>query len=843
MDSNQTRFHALLSREDWQDGPDRGLAWDPAAGALSLRPRLFLAPERPVPGPARRRGAACDRFGNGYWITEDGREIHRQRAGATAAQRLWPDPEAAPPPPTAAGPFRPVPEALVPAELQGLAVTEHHYLVAGTVSPPGLLVFDLYLGGPSARVLWRRPFAPVDLAAVPGGGLWVLDRGEGLRFWSLDRSFRPAGGGGPAPGAFRPLGRPRHRQPAAPRAGAAVALSEPNPIALTALPDGSLLVLNAAEAGGSATLSRYVQGHAAGSARLELPTDALEPAPGRVPAAPVRPLAASDLAFLPDSPDAAVPLTGTLYVLTAADSQCFAFALSAGPDSLALEPLILYLPMPHAGRRGLIAAPDGVYYDCAGQWLRLAPQTRPRHEPVGVFTSRVLDGHEQNCLWHRLFLDAVIPAGAAVVVETRVSNDLIVHDNGRSHLPETIPWVPEPVPYRRRPGSELPYHRPFPDAAPDDPTAGTWETLLQRARGRYLQFRLTLQGNGRTTPLIRAARIYYPRFSYLTQYLPDIYQDNEASAAFLDSFLANPEGLFTALADQMAQARILSDPRATPPEYLDWLAGWFGLMLDTGWGEARRRLFLTHAFDFYRFRGTLTSLVRAIRLATDAAADESIFTADIRPWVGLPTAVAMHGSSFRIVEGYVSRTEVEAARPLLEGERPPGDDAYAQRQFQEFMRRRYLRIERYNERSGTAHASFRELRWSEEPPASEALRRDWEDFRAEALPRIRQAHRFTVLLPVTADGGERRPDLKALQRVIELEKPAHTHYEVRPYWAMFRVGYARLGLDSILGRGSRAAALVLGQGELGGSFLGYAYPWHLTDRLVVGRDRLPAEQA
>src|SRR5690606_24258850 len=62
-----------------------------------------------------------------------------------------------------------------------------------------------------------------------------------------------------------------------------------------------------------------------------------------------------------------------------------------------------------------------------------------------------------------------------------------------------------------------------------------------------------------------------------------------------------------------------------------------------------------------------------------------------------------------------------------------------------------------------------------------------------------RAHRFTVLVPAETTPAQ----IELVRRVVELEKPAHTAFAVKHYWALLRVGEVRLGLDTQLGEGGR----------------------------------------
>ena len=61
------------------------------------------------------------------------------------------------------------------------------------------------------------------------------------------------------------------------------------------------------------------------------------------------------------------------------------------------------------------------------------------------------------------------------------------------------------------------------------------------------------------------------------------------------------------------------DPWLTPPDFLDWLAGWFGLELDATWPEERRRALVANALELGRWRGTVVGLAMLVELYTGDA--------------------------------------------------------------------------------------------------------------------------------------------------------------------------------------------------------------------------------
>ncbi len=680
MDANGTRFHLLLGKADWarcldEDGhvlgdawkadPDAraevALSWDDDRDELTLLPRLFqfVAAAKDVP-PAidDRRGAGRDRFGTWYWISENGTEILVASAGTQVTSHFWsPCDGVECRRREAAGGFAPASARAAPPTwpLSGLAVTEDHYLVVGVLRPAGLLIFDLHAGGPPRQMLWPEGigFSPLDMAPMPGGGVWILDRDRrqlqpGTRYWGLDRffsvvrrdqqertiaaesrdDFQSAGGGAVRRSAAQTFSTGINLD-------AALPLGALDAIAIEALPDGTVLILERRDPAPS-MIHRYRFGAELGAPVSTAAVHAvLEPGSTFV-------LLAHDFAFVPEhgGPDGLV--ADRLYVAGADGNQAFAFRITQRDDQLELDAVAEHLPMRLFGGKGLVAAGSQAYYDFSDGWIPLVEQRRPRFDAQAALHTPVLDGGEPDCVWHRLMLDACIPPETHVAVWTRAANE-------RRDV-EIAEWQAEPDPYLRGAGSEQAFangadyrgggNRWAPSAAGaartdalDERAArrahgnGTWELLIQRARGRYAQVKLELAGNERTTPRLRALRAYYPRFSYAQRYLPGVYREDAQSASFVERFLANLEGVYTGVEDEIAAVQLLFDPASAPAEALPWLAGWFGVVLDPTWDDRKRRLFVARAMEFFQCRGTIRGLEIALRLALEPCADETIFAA------------------------------------------------------------------------------------------------------------------------------------------------------------------------------------------------------------------------
>ncbi len=1034
MDVNGTRFHLVLRPDEWLPpapaagaaaaapaGFADGVAWDDKRGALVLEPLQFVFPTRPSerpPTPADRRGAGRDAYGNWYWIDTDPTIIRFLGRGRREAEVFWPRPGAGECPPEDGGfSERRPPKPPRPTRLAGLAVTTEHYLLVGAPDESALLLFDLHAGGPPEWLLWpaELEFHPREIAPTPDGGAWVFTEQRGVlrhtheRLWRLDRWFRVRDLGTPDPAltasepdfAPAPTSLPSDDGALSPeelRGGPcppqrivedmAVSLARLREIvALDALPDGSALLV----AGGTDDLTA----HPAWAARLHRfdgtawswswPLFAAEGVPDNV-----RPLLGRvhDMAFVPPPADSAATLLGTVFVVAPDGNQSFALDVVAREGRERLVFRRAYFPMRRFGGKALVTAGGQPWYDAEQLWAPLAEQPRPFFLATGTLRlpsgpsaageppeQWAFDGREPGCVWHRLVLDACLPAGTGILVESRAA------DTRTALVAQT--WQAEPRPYLRGGGSAAAAGNGAGSgagsaglangaAAPAGNDAATpgravrtgeWELLFQAARGRFLQLRLTLTGTGRATPELRALRAWYPRFSYLERYLPAVYREDPVSAWFLDRFLANPEGLFTTWEDRIAAAQVLFDTRTVPADYLAWLADWLGAEPDPTWSEGKQRLFLAHAPQMFRERGTRVGVLRALRLALSDCPDETIFsddgicdaagagagrvaTGDVGCG-GCPGAAAAgnggtataegNGAAggagvacadpfgVRVVESFLYRTAAgvvfgdagedvgpgattdalqwtpaQGAAPLhrrfrewLAGRyattdalravwgagltgpddptlmlpaRLPADPAQAS-DWQRFLREglgfTYAPVDagslplwrEYLERSyrhaadlsdawgltGSARfTAFADVALPDAIPSGGTRLRDWSYFVSVVAPTAANAHRFTVLVPVslTDSAVVQQQKLAIARRVAEREKPAHTSARVRLYWAMFRVGEARVGMETVLGNGSRFVAIQLGATAMAAGYLAWTEPWNVRGRLVVGRDRV-----
>jgi phage tail-like protein len=338
----------------------------------------------------------------------------------------------------------------------------------------------------------------------------------------------------------------------------------------------------------------------------------------------------------------------------------------------------------------------------------------------GTFVSAALDGGSPGLEWHAIEIDADVPNGTWLKVQTVTADDPWDLAN-----PATIPTVGESedllsltasafVPFEDASCAVQPR---MPDTVPD--------RLVFSPPGRWLRLRVTLGSDGTATPSIRAIRVFHPRSSYL-DLLPRVYRRDRDSAFFLEHFLALFEHVFTSVEDRYELFTRQLNPAAAPLDVLNWLACLVDLSFDPSWPIDRRRALVAAAMELYATRGTPRGLVRYVEIYT--------------------------GTKPVLLEAFLER-------PL----QPP------------FLGMPGMLL------GSTTHLA---------PQLADAT--------PESLFLSRWAHRFTVLVPID-DVCDEETTLAVVDRIVTVNKPAHTVHALRALRADAYVGASRVGIDAAVG--------------------------------------------
>ena len=483
----------------------------------------------------------------------------------------------------------------------------------------------------------------------------------------------------------------------------------------------------------------------------------------------------------------------------------------SGPDAAVCDPWgARVLAVPGAsdlevdGASALVVArgpgvPFRAWRDDAGAWVALEPIAAPGHDgaaiardgegaiaytteqgvartagsaatyrATGRLVSYRLDAGQYRARWGRVFLDACIPAGTSVRMGFLTSDDDEVLDpvpalaprgfdvgdppEGAPPLPSaaSVARLPEPLDqgvFRRPTGREHPWEQIASDDGYD-----TFETPVAGPPGRYLWLVVDLQGTASASPRIREVRVERAGHRLDTQ-LPAMWSRDELEASFLHRFLAPPEGLLRDLDDRAAERAALLDPRTTPSEALEWLAGLVGLVLDRRWPLPARRTLVAQAYDLFRLRGTRAALEEVLGLYLDRHVD-IVENWRLRGLGGTVLGPAASGRAAPFVAE--AGRSVEPLGAFIVGGPLPADD------------------------------------------------------RVLADSDADTAHRFTVILPQPLDVEQRA----VVASVIEAHKPAHTQADICEFAGM-RIGRLRVGLTSFVAPESGWGPQIAGQTLLG----------------------------
>jgi phage tail-like protein len=277
------------------------------------------------------------------------------------------------------------------------------------------------------------------------------------------------------------------------------------------------------------------------------------------------------------------------------------------------------------------------------------------------------------------------------------------------------------------------------------------DVLVLNEPAPYLWIGGRLQAGG-GSPVLGPFRVEHDHEGWL-QYLPAVYQREQASRVLLERVLALFESILGDEETLVNDLRILFDPATADDgqaserasgSWLEWLAGWLAFELDETWDEETRREAVARAFELHARRGTAEGLRELLRLYVRAPVfvGDGVFSANLWALDGDGSVLGFTTSLVPAeAQGAVLGTTATLDRSHLIDEEDNGAPLF----------------------EDTAHRL-----------CVQAYAADFID------PRARET----------------------LARIIEREKPAHTAYHLCIVEPRLRVGFqARVGVDAIVGSG------------------------------------------
>ena len=224
----------------------------------------------------------------------------------------------------------------------------------------------------------------------------------------------------------------------------------------------------------------------------------------------------------------------------------------------------------------------------------------------GMLLSPPMDCHEDEMVWHRFSLDAVVPDGAGVELTVYSSDSrMLLTESGARDLYE---FIADPtIGFAEKTFAFEPCRR-LQQITPSD-------VLLHMVKGRYLWFVLALTGQHEVTPRIGEISLVFPRQS-LVDWLPDVYQEQDAKDDFLTRYLAVFGSFLEDLDGQIETVARLLDTDINAEEMLRWMSTWLAVEDAALWREDRLRELMRNAVRLYQIRGTPQSIVEIVGIYT-----------------------------------------------------------------------------------------------------------------------------------------------------------------------------------------------------------------------------------
>jgi phage tail-like protein len=346
---------------------------------------------------------------------------------------------------------------------------------------------------------------------------------------------------------------------------------------------------------------------AAGGTRPRLLRFSLSGAPlgERPEPLPLAAAAVDRMAFAPD---------GTLWIVMAAADGALSLWRSGNDDPPAfVHADIDELANQFAATTLVAAGADGFalrsgatdpacWFDAYGRPTAPRPPTPPiARATQGQLLTLPIDSGIPRCRWHRVRIEADVPAGTTLSIAVATSETADPATQGDAG--GEIGW------------QGFPAGVPHPDDWESAPQ-GALDFLSLQPPGRYLFLRLRLSGNGTATPVVHRIRLDLPRSTSL-EHLPPVYREEPRAEEFTERFLSLFDASIEELDRTIERLPALLDTGAVPEGVLPWLASFLDLSFEPSWTAERRRALIAATPQLYRQRGTKEGLAATVRQVLD----------------------------------------------------------------------------------------------------------------------------------------------------------------------------------------------------------------------------------
>lgn len=225
---------------------------------------------------------------------------------------------------------------------------------------------------------------------------------------------------------------------------------------------------------------------------------------------------------------------------------------------------------------------------------------------TGYFMSRVLDSREKNTKWHRMVVEGDTISEASVQFTIYVSEEsYLVYKGKVVEIEDMIQDKLLTIEEKRRIFSD------YKVKEYKDPK----DVLMHSIEGRYLWFDIKLVAQGNISPVINKIKVYFPKETWLS-YLPEIYQQDEKSASFIERFLGMFQSIYDDMTSEIETISKYFDPDSVTGEFVEWLGTWLAIEDGFIWDEEQMKYLVKNGVKLYKMRGTIEYLKEMVKLYT-----------------------------------------------------------------------------------------------------------------------------------------------------------------------------------------------------------------------------------